>query len=752
MNRRSTTRSIFSIAALVLATTSGAAFAADWAQWRGPEQTGATREKAVVKTWSLDGKNLLWKNPTGGRTTPIIVGNHLYYSGPVGKDTSLKEAVICLDTETGKTLWTHQFDMFLTDMAENRVGWTALAGDPESGYVYIHTTSGEFACLDRDGKLVWKHSLIEEYSRVSGYGGRLHTPIIDEDRVIVSFLNVNWGNQGRPTHRYVAFEKSSGKVLWWIEPGGKPEDTTYSVPVVAVIGGKRMLIAANADGVVYGLLARTGETVWKFDLSKRGLNVTPVVQGNKVYIAHSEENLDSTHMGRIVCIDGSKTGDITKSGEIWRRDGLPVGYASLSIANNRLYAVDNSAEMYCLNADNGETIWQHSLGRVGKGSPVVTADGVIYVGEQNGIFHILKDAGSSCETLDKKELEGPDHMVDEIFGSPAVVNGRVYFMSRYGMYCLADKDAPAQTVSVPPMPAEAKSEDAKPAKLFVFPADVSISPGDSVHFEIRLFDAHGRPVDAKGASPRWTIAGVPGSVSSDGTFKSDPKTPYGAGLLTATLGEISGVARVRTAATLPMRENFDAFAANSMPPGWVGVAGKTRIVERDGEKVFEKVGEKNKPSPAWRMRGFATVPQPIGYTVQADMVGEAARKRFKPDMGLLNCRYEMQILGMSKEIELSRWRDEPNHGLRKRIPFEMQPGLWYTVKFSVTVKDGKGLLQGKVWPRGEAEPEAWTIEAEDPAPTSEGSPGLYAMSNGTTEKSDGASVFFDNFEVKRNDQ
>ena len=58
---------------------------ADWAQWRGPEQTGATREKAVVTKWSLEGENLLWKNPVGGRTTPLVVGDRLYYIGPMGE-------------------------------------------------------------------------------------------------------------------------------------------------------------------------------------------------------------------------------------------------------------------------------------------------------------------------------------------------------------------------------------------------------------------------------------------------------------------------------------------------------------------------------------------------------------------------------------------------------------------------------------------------------------------------------------------
>jgi hypothetical protein len=73
------------------------------------------------------------------------------------------------------------------------------------------------------------------------------------------------------------------------------------------------------------------------------------------------------------------------------------------------------------------------------------------------------------------------------------------------------------------------------------------------------------------------------------------------------------------------------------------------------------------------------------------------------------------------------------------------------VKFQVKLEGGKALLKGKVWAADEQEPAAWTIEETDPYPNVEGSPGLYAYSNGTTEKSKGAETFFDNVEVKPND-
>ena len=59
----------------------------------------------------------------------------------------------------------------------------------------------------------------------------------------------------------------------------------------------------------------------------------------------------------------------------------------------------------------------------------------------------------------------------------------------------------------------------------------------------------------------------------------------------------------------------------------------------------------------------------------------------------------------------------------KTIPFAWKPDVWYTMKFQSENKDGKAILRGKVWPRGEAEPAEWTIEAADETPNVIGSPG-----------------------------
>ena len=50
------------------------------------------------------------------------------------------------------------------------------------------------------------------------------------------------------------------------------------------------------------------------------------------------------------------------------------------------------------------------------------------------------------------------------------------------------------------------------------------------------------------------------------------------------------------------------------------------------------------------------------------------------------------------------------------------------------------MLRGKVWKKGENEPEAWTIEGEDLTPNRQGSPGLFGNSTDAEFYVDNVSV------------
>jgi hypothetical protein len=319
------------------------------------------------------------------------------------------------------------------------------------------------------------------------------------------------------------------------------------------------------------------------------------------------------------------------------------------------------------------------------------------------------------------------------------------------MYCLGSKEK-TPDVPIPPGPQE-NSTVGPLARIHVLPGEVILEPGASRKFDIRGFDALGHilPPDPDWAKQlAWTAAGAKGQVSADGTFTVAADNVFLAGAVTAKLGELSAVGRVRVAPKLPIKETFDAMPPDNAPPGWIGVGGgKTKIEEKDGSRVLRKVASKEKPSPPFmRVRGYIAPPIAGGYTIETDILGTPRGERFRPDMGVINTRYFMMLMG-TNELWVESWSVIPR--VQKRIPFTWETNKWYRMKMRVDTSEKETKIRGKVWPRGEAEPKEWTVEVVDPFPNLEGSPGLYAYSSGTTPKSDGPEVFYDNLQVTRNE-
>src|SRR5438128_752315 len=110
--------------AFILATAlSFGAFAftasADWLQFRGPGGSGVAPDKGLPTTWSAD-SNIVWKFavPGAGGSCPIIVGDRVLltcYSGygldrsEPGEQEKLKRHLVCVDSKSGKLLWTRDF-------------------------------------------------------------------------------------------------------------------------------------------------------------------------------------------------------------------------------------------------------------------------------------------------------------------------------------------------------------------------------------------------------------------------------------------------------------------------------------------------------------------------------------------------------------------------------------------------------------------------------------------------------------------
>jgi len=770
----------FCIAATSAALLTSSATAADWPDWRGPMQDRHYDGPLLVTSFDPEaGTNVLWKSDeAGGISTPVIMRGKLFTLVRHKPGTTEEaEKVLCLDAATGKKLWENVFNVYLSDVPAERVGWSAVIADPSSNTVFAHGVCGAFTAIDATtGKTKWQRSLHEEFGFLSTYGGRTNIPVVFEDLVIASAVVTGWGDTARPAHRFLGLDKATGEVRWMNGTKELPEDTTYSTPSLAALGGHAALIFGSSDGSVWNFQPRTGKAVWNFKLSRRGLNVAPLVQGEDVFISQAEENLDNTSMGSVTRFKGVGTGDITATNVVWQKKGVMDGRSMPVVLGDRVYFVDDGAKIYAFDKETGEPVGKpvKLLGTIVRGSPLV-ADGKLYACSTSG-WHVLEPTKDGLKLVNRMRLNDED----EVTASPVACNGLVYLTTNARLYCLGEKMAgPGDSRDSGPSPdivaASTGGTPGEPAWVQVVPAEAQIAAGATVPLKVRLFDAAGRFVKESPAE----FATTAGGMSKEGVYTA-PASGHTAAIITAKVGSLEGKSRVRSMPPLPWRFDFEdiplaadpktGVVKGEPPLPWIGM--RYRHVVRDvaGSKCLVKVTTIPKGT---RSQGWIG---PIGlhdYSVQADFRAQetgvekpgspasdtpkssgsdadaftkkfgnpaALEKARMPDMGLVAQRYTLDLMGASQQLQLRSWPPQVATYFSRTIPFAWEAGRWYTMKLEARTKDGSAVLRGKVWPRGEKEPEAWTIEGVHAAGNLQGSPGFFGNSKDSEISIDNVSV------------
>ena len=735
------------VLALALLLPAAAALSgSDWPEWRGPARAGTSTETGLPTSWSPSGENLAWKAPYGGRSSPVVFGDRLYLQNTVGTGASEQERLLCLNADTGKLLWEHRYNIFTSDVPAHRIAWSSPAVDPASGSVFAISGNGLVMSLSRDGKVLWERSLAEEFGMWTTHGGRMSSPIVDGNQVIVSGITFSWGQFAGGAHRFISFDKSSGQILWVSAPEGRPTDTIYANPFVATVNGVRMFFSGGSDGAMHALKANTGEPVWNWLVSKRGLNTAALVVGDDVIVTHSEENIISNEMGMLAAVPTASTGVLADKGARWLVRGVQAGYASPVSDGERIYLLDNGGVLLAFDLKTGKELWKETVGTIAKASPVL-ADGKLYVGTENtgdagGKFFIIKPGADKAEILDQDWLGTPQKS-EQIIASPIVARGRVYVTSMDALYAIGPKTVPATAKPVPP--AAASAATAGPATIVqVTPTELILKPGGSIALNVRAFDAKGNPVASAGTAT-WTLENLKGTIA-DGKFTADKATAGQAGLVKATVGSLSGTARIRVIPDLPWTFDFED-GRTVPPPEWVNATGKFAVRDLDGSKVLVKLAE-NDFAFAKRCRPFMGDTEYSNYTIQSDVRLSERMRRQMGDVGIVAQRYELVLFGNHQRVELQPWQPEIQRTLKEE--YAVKPDTWYVMKLEVqTLDKGQVRARGKVWPKDQPEPAGWTITRVDPIGSLKGAPGLYA--DAPSRVGGGSELYFDNIKVSRNE-
>jgi outer membrane protein assembly factor BamB len=406
--------------------------------------------------------------------------------------TGDRAVLLCLDEKTGEMLWQLAIPKLGTGKVSDweflgLCSSPAIDGDK----VYIVTNRCEVMCLDingmangndgefkdegkyltdkgkppytagaKDADILWRFDMREELGvfphNITNCG-----PLIVGDKVVVTTSNgVDWTHTNIPNPKAPALcmlNKNTGQLLGEEAAGvsSRTLHSNWSSPAGGQVDGKDTVIFGGGDGWCYGLSTETKDNdgvqifkeMWRYDCNppeyraKNGkplkyatfdgpseVIATPVLYKNRVYVPIGQDPEHGEGLGQMVCIDATKTGDISKTGTIWTNKGIKRSLSTPSIHEGLVYVADYSGFIYCMDAETGKTYWTFDTKSHIWGSTLVV-DGKVYVGTEDGDLVILA-TGKTLKEIARVDMRSP------VYASPVVANGVLYVGTPTHLYAI----------------------------------------------------------------------------------------------------------------------------------------------------------------------------------------------------------------------------------------------------------------------------------------------------------------------------
>ena len=416
----------------------------NWPGWRGPGSQGISAEKDLPTEWSST-KNVAWKTPISGRghSSPVVWENRIFLTTAIegdvipgakavphmdegkpwrhpdsmGGDRSHAFKVICLDRDTGKTLWERTaYEGKVYDDRHKRSAYASPTPTTDGHYVYAWFGSEGLYCYDFGGKLIWKQSLGGIATMGMGVGT---SPVLYENLLILQ-CDEDAGEKSF----IVAVDKKTGKQIW---KESRKVQASWSTPVLAQAGGRTELIT-NGNELIISYDPRTGKELWRSKGVESNAIHTPLVGNGMVYVTAGYP------AKRVLAIKLGASGDITDSASIaWKYEKGTAYVASPILYGDYLYLISDKGILTCLDAKTGQV--KYEGGRVPvpasfMSSPVAF-DGKILMSSEDGDTFVVK-AGPVHEIVRTNSIGEPIHT------TPALAGGKIFIRGEKNLYCISN--------------------------------------------------------------------------------------------------------------------------------------------------------------------------------------------------------------------------------------------------------------------------------------------------------------------------
>ena len=380
---------------LLVAILSGVSLcqAEDWNQFRGPQRSGVSSERGLLRQWLEEGPRLLWSFEGLGRgfASASVVDGVAYTTGMIDKAGHL----FAIDA-AGKLLWKTEYGPEWSKTYPGSRTTPTIDGDR----IYIMSAHGRIACFERSsGALVWKVDTLEKFAGKNIRWGISECVLIHGDRVFCT--------PGGKDATMVALNKHTGETIWTTD--GLSNPSAYCSPIIQRTGDTHVLLTMVQDLFVC-VDSDTGKVLWSIphetynDISA----VTPLADGRHAYFTSQ-------------LIGGTKV-ELADGQPAWANKALDCLQGGVVLVGETLFGSSARPEDWvCQDWNTGEVKFREKI--LDSKGAVIYADDRLYCYSEKGTLALLKFTESAAVVVSSFKITLGTH---EHFAHPSLSNGRLY--------------------------------------------------------------------------------------------------------------------------------------------------------------------------------------------------------------------------------------------------------------------------------------------------------------------------------------
>lgn len=412
---------------LLLSTWAATTVAEDWPHWMGPTRDNVWHEDGLIEKFPEGGPPVVWRTEVaGGYAGPAVADGKVFITDYLTpdevkianferKNSTGVERVLCLDENTGKELWRHEYPVTYTISYPAGPRCTpTVDGDK----VYTLGAEGDLFCLDvNTGKVLWSKNFPNDYGAKTSLWGYSSFPLVDGEKLICVV-----GGEG--SHA-VAFNKNTGEELWRALTS---TDQGYAPPVIIESAGVRQLILLCPDKVA-SVDPETGKEYWTAPYSATNglISMSPVVMDDYMFLGgYDKQNL-------LLKLSTDKPGAEVVWGNESKKGMSPVNVQPY-LDGKIMYGVAHKGSLMAVELPSGEHLWETT-------EPVSDRpanSGTAFIVRQGDRYWLFNDSGEliiarltpeGYEEIDRAKIIEPTNNAfgrEVVWCMPAFANHKLF--------------------------------------------------------------------------------------------------------------------------------------------------------------------------------------------------------------------------------------------------------------------------------------------------------------------------------------